>query len=197
MSTRQPRLQLSGDPSADELISENPFALLVGLVLDQQVPLEWAFRGPYLLQERLGVPLDAKAVAATEPERLRAIFSEKPALHRFPAAMADRVHALAETVVNDYGGQAEQIWSTASSAHELVEHLRRLPGFGDYKAKMFVALLGKQLGVQPEGWREASHPFGEEGVHRSIADIISEETRLLVRAYKAEMKKLHRHEKAG
>lgn len=181
-------LHLAGEPDADRLLAGDSFALLVGMVLDQQIPLERAFAAPLELSRRLGRPLDAGDVAATDPAELAAAFSAKPALHRFPGAMAERVGELARLIVDDYGGRAESIWTTAGSGSELLGRVRRLPGFGEQKARIFVALLGKQFGVQPPGWREAAGPFGEEGSRRSIADITSPETLAEVRAYKQALK---------
>lgn len=185
---RQTRLSLSGNAKADALISKNPFALLVGMVLDQQIPLEWAFTGPLLLAERMTGKLDAATVAGADPDELSELFRERPALHRFPSAMAARVQDLARMIVNEYGGRADRIWTTASSGAELVQRFEQLPGFGKQKAKIFVALLGKQLGVRPEGWREASAPFGAEASTLSVADIDSAATLAAVREHKRQMK---------
>ncbi|HLI43524.1 MAG TPA: HhH-GPD-type base excision DNA repair protein [Acidimicrobiales bacterium] len=183
------KLHLSGNRDADALISRNAFALLVGMVLDQQIPLEWAFTAPLLLAERMGgAPLDAAHVASADPDELAELFRARPALHRFPGSMAARVQDLAKVIESEYGGAAERIWTTTASGKELVRRVEALPGFGAQKAKIFVALLGKQLGVQPEGWREASRPFGEEGSTLSIADITSPETLALVREHKRQMK---------
>lgn len=191
---RRPNLYLSGDPAADRLISKDAFALLVGMVLDQQIPLEKAFAGPAILNERLGATADAATIAAIDPDELVRIFQGPPALHRFPASMAGRVQELARVVVSEYGGQPERIWKTAASADELRKRLEALPGFGKQKARIFLALLGKQLGVQPEGWRNASAPFGEPGSTMSIADIDSPEALAAVREHKRQMKAAHRAE---
>ena len=184
----KPQLHLSGDPKADKLISSNPFALLVGMVLDQQIPLEWAFTAPVLLADRMGVPLDARAIAGMDPDELASLFRQRPALHRFPGSMAGRAQQVAQIIVAEYGGKADDIWKTAKSGEELLARVEKLPGFGKQKAKIFVALLGKQLGAQPPGWQEASAPFGTEGSRLSIADIDSAETLALVREHKREMK---------
>lgn len=189
MARSTPKLHLSGDAAADKLLSTNPFALLVGLVLDQQVPLEWAFHAPLLLAERLGGRLDAEIVATTDNDRLAELFRMRPALHRFPGSMADRVHELARIVTEEYGGDPRRIWGETTSGRELLARLEALPGFGKQKAKIFLALLGKQLDVRPDGWREASAPFGEDGSRLSIADIDSPETLALVREHKREMKR--------
>ncbi len=188
MATKKPQLHLSGDAKADKLISADPFALLVGMVLDQQIPLEKAFSSPAVLNERLGRKADAKAIAAMDPDELSEIFRRPPALHRFPASMGARVQDLARVIVSEYGGDPARIWKTATSGEELRKRVEALPGFGKMKAKIFVALLGKQLGVTPEGWREASAPFGEPGSRMSIADIDSAEALLSVREHKREMK---------
>ena len=181
-------LFLSGDPDADALLSEDPLALLIGMVLDQQVPLEKAFHSPLDLRERLGGTLDAAKIAASDPGELADLFAERPALHRFPRSMATRVHELCSVVVADYDGDAAAIWTNAATGEELLANVRSLPGFGEQKARIFVALLGKQLGVRPAGWEEAGGPFSEPGSFRSVADIRSPETLAEVRRYKQEMK---------
>lgn len=177
-------LQLSGDPEADRLLSNDPLALLIGMVLDQQINLEKAFRGPLDLSRRLGRALDAGALAAADPDALAKVFAERPSLHRYPGSMAARVQALARTIVEDYGGDAAAVWTTARSGEELRRRVQALPGFGEQKARIFVALLGKQLGVRPTGWREASVPFGEPGSRLSVADIVDAVTLDEVRAQK-------------
>lgn len=181
-------LYLSGDPQADELLSDDPLALLIGMVLDQQVPLERAFSSPRDLKERLGGKLDAGTIASMEPAKLAAIFAERPALHRFPSSNAGRVQQLCHMVVEDYGGDAARIWKGAKTGGELLRRVKALPGFGDQKAKIFVALLGKQLGVRPSGWEDVSQPFGTPGSHLSVADITDAESLAKVRAHKAQMK---------
>lgn len=181
-------LHLSGDLEADQFISDNPLALLVGFVLDQQIQLEKAFSSPRDLRDRLGGELDARAVATTDPERLAAIFSQPPALHRFPVSNSERVQQLCRVIVQDYEGSAQRIWQTASTGPELFRRVHALPGFGEQKAKIFVAFLGKQLGVHPPGWQEVCHPFGGSGTHLSVADITGPESLALVRAHKAQMK---------
>lgn len=181
-------LYLSGDPEADAFLSEDPLALLIGMVLDQQVPLERAFSSPRDLRDRLGGQLDVGAIAAIDPAELAEVFSRRPALHRFPASNAGRVQQLCQIIVSDYDGDAARVWEGASSGTELLRRVRALPGFGDQKAKIFVALLGKQLGVRPPGWQEVSKPFGDKGTHYSVADITSKESLLRVRAHKAEIK---------
>lgn len=185
-----PDLHLTQDPDADRLLSDSPFALLVGMVLDQQVPLERAFAGPAELQRRLGGPLDARTVAAMDPDKLAAVFATRPALHRYPGSMATRVQELSRMVSEHYDGEADRIWKGIDSGAELLARVRALPGFGEQKAKIFVALLGKQMGVTPDGWREVSAPFGDMHSHRSVADITDAESLVKVRAFKQEMKAL-------
>jgi uncharacterized HhH-GPD family protein len=182
------KLHLSGDPEADALLSADPLALLVGMVLDQQVPLERAFSAPAELVRRLGQPLEAAALADMDPEALATVFAARPALHRYPGSMAARVQALARTVVDDYGGDAAAVWRGARTGPELLDRIRDLPGFGEQKARIFVALLGKQLGVRPAGWEDASSPFGDPGSFRSVADIVDQDSLASVRAYKQAMK---------
>lgn len=182
-------LALTGDPEADRLLSEDPLALLVGMVLDQQVPLEKAFRGPLDLQRRLGVEkLDAAAIAGMDSDELIKAFVTPPALHRYPAAMAGRVQELCRIVADEHGGKAERIWRTPAGGAELRARIKALPGFGDQKARIFLALLGKQLGVDVPGWREAAAPYGEDGSRKSVADITDEESLGQVRAYKQQVK---------
>jgi len=184
-----PDVHISQDPSADALLSSDPLALVIGMLLDQQFPMERAFAGPQLLAERLGVErLDAAALAAADPERLVELFTGPPAVHRFPGAMAARTQALCRAVVERYDGHADRIWAGVSSGHELMRRVQALPGFGAQKARIFVALLGKQYGVQPLGWRETAGPYGEEGVHRSVADVTGPESLAAVREHKRAMK---------
>jgi uncharacterized HhH-GPD family protein len=181
-------LAITGDRDADALLSSNPFALIVGMLLDQQVRIEFAFAAPKVLAERLGGKLDPETVAALDPDRIVALFTQKPALHRFPAAMAGRVRALAQVIVKDFGGDTESIWRSAASGDELVERLAGLPGFGKQKAKIFAALLAKQFGVRPPGWQQATSPYGAEGSLLSVADIDSPESLLAVRDRKRQIK---------
>jgi uncharacterized HhH-GPD family protein len=184
------QLTLAQDPSADELLSRDPFALLVGMLLDQQFPMERAFAGPRLIADRMGVDrLDPAAVAEADPEGFVALLTGPPAVHRFPGAMAGRIQALAAHVVDRYGGDAERLWTEATDGAELLWRLRALPGFGEQKATIFLALLGKQLGVRPAGWREAAGPYGEEGSRRSVADVTDAASLAEVRAYKQEAKR--------
>ncbi|MHB1988886.1 MAG: HhH-GPD-type base excision DNA repair protein [Acidimicrobiales bacterium] len=188
MAPPKPRLHLSGEVAADELISADAFALLIGMVLDQQIPLERAFAAPAELARRLGGKIDPGSLAAMDPDELAEAFKRRPALHRFPGSMAGRVQELARIISRDYAGDAAMIWRTAKSGEELLGRVNGLPGFGAQKAKIFVALLGKQLGARPAGWREASDPFGEPGSRLSIADIDSAEALVVVREHKRQMK---------
>ena len=178
-------LHLSQDPEADALLGREPLALLLGMLLDQQIPMEKAFRGPYVLAERLG-HLDARLIA--ESADLGAVMAQPPAVHRFPGSMATRVQQLCRALVEDYDGSAARLWEDVADGRELLRRVKALPGFGDQKARIFVALLGKQYGVQPPGWREAAGDYGADGAHRSVADVTSPETLLQVRAYKQSVK---------
>lgn len=177
-------LRLTDDAAADALLSENPLALLIGMLLDQQVAMEVAFSGPLKIAQRLGA-VDAAAIAAADPDQVSAAFSQTPAVHRFPGSMAGRVQALCQLLVDEWGGDAAAIWTRDSpDGPTVLKRLQTLPGFGPQKAKIFLALLGKQRGFVGEGWREASAPYGEEGSYRSVADITSPETLQLVRETK-------------
>jgi uncharacterized HhH-GPD family protein len=173
---------------ANALLDQDPLALLVGMVLDQQIPLEKAFSSPYVLVQRLGHAPTAEELAAYDPEALVAIFAEPPALHRFPKAMAGRVQEVCRVLVGSYDGAAANLWHDAADGKELVKRIAALPGFGKQKSQIFAALLGKQYGVQPPGWREAAGAYGEEGSHRSVADIVDAESLRKVRAFKKELK---------
>ena len=183
-------LHITGDDQADALLSRDPLALLIGMVLDQQVTIEKAFSSPADLLQRLGGkgPLNAATIAGMDPEELGDIFRERPALHRYPGSMAGRVQAVCRVVADDYGNKADNIWKGVQSGAELLDRLRTLPGFGEQKAKIFAALLGKQLGVCPEGWRKVTTPYGKEGSSLSVADITDPESLLKVRATKKAMK---------
>ncbi|MFK0255301.1 HhH-GPD-type base excision DNA repair protein [Streptomyces sp. NPDC090445] len=182
-------MRLAQQPEADELLGRSPLAALVGMLLDQQVPMEWAFSGPYTIARRMGADdLDAHAIAAHDPEAFAALLSAKPAVHRYPGAMAKRVQQLCAYLVEHYDGDAAALWADAGTGAELLQRLKDLPGFGEQKARIFLALLGKQLGVRPEGWREAAGSYGEADVYRSAADITGPESLAKVRAYKQEMK---------
>lgn len=182
------KLCLAQDPDADALLTDSPLALLIGMVLDQQIPLEWAFKGPLNLTQRLGRDLDAADLASRDPEELAKAFATPPALHRFPGSMAGRVQQMCRVIVDEYGGDPAAIWSDATSGTELLKRLEALPGFGKQKAKIFLALLGKQLAVRPKGWREAAGEFGVDGSRKSIADITNAKSLGQVRDYKKSMK---------
>ncbi|WP_062210711.1 HhH-GPD-type base excision DNA repair protein [Streptomyces sp. NBRC 109706] len=184
------RVCLAQQPEADALIGRSPLAALVGMLLDQQVPMERAFAGPYTIARRLGGDdLDAHRIAALDPEEFAALFSAKPAVHRFPGSMAKRVQELCRYLVEHHDGDAEALWRDVPSGAELFRRLHALPGFGEQKARIFLALLGKQFGVTPEGWREAAGPYGEEGAHRSVADITGPDSLAMVREFKQRAKK--------
>jgi uncharacterized HhH-GPD family protein len=185
----RPSLHLSQDAQADALLSRDPLALLVGMVLDQQIPLEWAFAGPAELKRRLGGTFAVPQIASMPEDELAEHFAARPALHRYPRAMAARVQALCTLLVERYGGKAERVWLGVDDAGELLARLRGLPGFGEQKAKIFMALLGKQLGVRPQGWEAACAPFGEPGSTRSVADIVDPESLEHVRAWKQAAKR--------
>jgi uncharacterized HhH-GPD family protein len=175
-------------PEANALLNRSPLALLIAMLLDQQVPLERAFSAPADLARRLGHDPSAEELADYDPDKLVAVFGERPALHRFPKAMAARVQALCQVLVDRYDGDASRVWTEAATGPDLLRRVGELPGFGEQKAKIFVALLGNRLGVRPEGWREAAGPYGEESAHRSVADIVDEESLGLVRSYKQQLK---------
>src|SRR3954469_7218446 len=179
---------LATTEKANELLTREPLAVLIGMLLDQQIPMEKAFTSPEVLRERLGGRLDAATIANTDPDTLEEIFRRPPALHRFPAAMAKRVQALARQLVDEYDGRAEAVWADAASGEELKRRVSGLPGFGEQKAKIFTALLGKQFDVRPDGWREAAGDYGIDGSLRSVADVIDAGSLKQVRAFKQQMK---------
>lgn len=181
-------LHLAQHKEADKLLSTDPLALLIGMVLDQQIPLERAFRSPFDLKERLGGRLDAAEIATMDPDALATVFATPPALHRFPRANATRVQEVCRILVEQYRGKASRVWSTAPDGAELLRRVKALPGFGEQKARIFIGLLGKQLGVQPPGWQEAAAPFGQPGSFLSVADIDGPESLARVRTYKQERK---------
>lgn len=183
-------LFITGDPDADTLLNTDGTALLIGMLLDQQVPMEWAFAGPATLRARLG-HLDAARIAGTDVEELVAVCCAKPAVHRYPAAMARRIHALCAVLVADFDGRGERVWEGVRTGDELYTRLRTLPGFGDEKARIFVAVLGKRMGVRPRRWREAAGVFGDR-TPRSVADIHSPATLAEVRAWKQAAKAARR-----
>jgi len=178
------KLQLVQDPVADELLESNPFALLVGMMLDQQIPMEVAFAGPQKLAERMG-GVDAREIAEYDPDAFVKLFSEKPAVHRFPGSMAKRLQTLAQAIVDEYDGDVVALWTAGDpDGAEVLRRLKALPGFGEQKAKIFLALLGKQYGVTPEGWRAAAGDYGTEGSHMSVADVVDQGSLEKVRSYK-------------
>jgi uncharacterized HhH-GPD family protein len=181
-------LMLSQDAPADALLDRDPLALLLAMLLDQQVPMERAFAAPYELAQRLGHDLDAHELAGYDPDALAGLFARPPALHRYPKAMAGRVQQICQALVERYHGDVTGLWRDASNAHELLDRLMALPGYGTQKAQIFVALLGKQRGVQPEGWREVAGSYGEEGVYRSVADVTDADSLAKVREYKQQMR---------
>jgi uncharacterized HhH-GPD family protein len=176
------------DPAANELLGSDPLALLVGMVLDQQDKLEKAFAAPYVLSQRLGHAATAAELAEFDPDALIAIFATPPSLHRFPKAMAGRVQEVCRILVEQYDGDAARLWTGVATGAELVKRIAALPGFGKQKSQIFTALLGKQYGVQPEGWREAAGAYGEVGSYRSVADIVDGASLAKVRDHKKEMK---------
>jgi uncharacterized HhH-GPD family protein len=171
-------LPFTPDDDANRLLASEPLAVMLGMLLDQQVPMEWAFRAPALLKERLGGSLDATAIAAMDVEEVEEVFREKPALHRFPGSMAKRAHALARFLVDNYDGRADAVWSDAASGEELLARVKALPGFGEDKSRIFVGLLGKRLGVRPPGWETAAADWA------SIADVDSYDRVTEIRAQK-------------
>lgn len=190
------KLFLSQVPAADELLERDPLALLIGMLLDQQIPLEKAFTGPYVLTERLGVPkLDAAAIAAHDPEAFTRMCATPPAIHRFPAAMAERTQKLCRAIADRYDGDAAKVWTEAKDGRDLLKRMGDLPGFGKQKAQIFVALLGKQFNVQPKGWRDAAGVYGDKGSFRSVADIVDKASLTKVRDYKKSMKAAAKQEK--
>ena len=176
------------EPEANELLTRSPLALLIAMLLDQQVSLERAFSAPLDLVRRLGHEPTAAELAEFDPDALALIFSERPALHRYPKAMAGRVQDVARLIVDQYDSEPERLWTTAGTGDELLKRVSALPGFGAQKAKIFVALLGKQFGVRPPGWREAAGAFGAEGSHLSVADISDADSLARVRSYKQGLK---------
>ena len=186
MAGATPRpIAITGDAGADALLDRDPFALLTGMLLDQQFPMERAFAGPQKIAERLGVDrLDPASIAGLDPEEFAALCATPPAVHRYPGSMAGRIQALARAIVDDYAGDTASLWTGADSGDELLRRLRALPGFGETKARIFLALLGKQRGVQPAGWEDAAGGYAEAGAFRSVADVVDAASLAQVRAYK-------------
>jgi uncharacterized HhH-GPD family protein len=183
------KLWLAQDPKADALLEKDPLALMIGMLLDQQIPLEKAFMGPFVLAERTKVKrLNAAKIADHDPEDFGKIFATPPAIHRFPGSMAERTQKLARAIADEYEGDAAKVWTEAKDAKDLFQRLNALPGFGKQKAQIFIALLAKQFGVQPQGWKEVSGTYGEDGSHRSVADIVDKASLAKVRDFKKQMK---------
>ena len=179
---------LTTDSEANELLDREPLALLIGMLLDQQITIETAFAGPKKIRDRIG-SIDAKTIAEYDPEKFAALCSTPPAIHRFPGSMAKRVQALCQGLVEEYGGDAAAVWTSGNpSGAEVLKRLKALPGFGDVKAKIFLALLGKQRGLAAKGWQKAAGEFAKKGTHLSVADITDEASLQEVRAYKKQMK---------
>jgi uncharacterized HhH-GPD family protein len=178
-------LHIAQDPAADQVLSTDAFALLVGMLLDQQFPMERAFAGPAKILERFGT-LDPAQIATADPEAFATLCATPPAIHRYGRSMAGRVQEVARAVVADYDGDAERLWTEASSGADLLARIKRLPGFGEQKAKIFTALVGKQLGVRPDGWEQAAGVYAEPGSRRSVADVVDQDSLDQVRAFKKE-----------
>ena len=179
-------LYITGDDDADRLLNTDANALLIGMLLDQQVPMEWAFAGPKTLLDRLG-HLDPVRIAAMDEDDFVSVCSEKPAIHRFPRSMGQRVHRLCATLASEYGGDASNIWADVDGGQELYRRLKALPGYGDEKSKIFIAILAKRQGVAVDGWREAAGTFGDD-TPRSVADIHDEASLATVREWKVAQK---------
>jgi uncharacterized HhH-GPD family protein len=181
-------LAVTGDPESDALLNTDPLALIIGMLLDQQVPMEWAFIAPSRLKERLGGQLDASTIAQMDEDEFLALSKGPPAIHRFPGSMGKRVQALARQIVEEYDGDASRIWTEAKDGEDLQRRLLALPGFGPDKTRIFIALLAKRFGFRPDGWEQAAGPFADD-TPRSVADIDSAETLARVREWKQAMKK--------
>ncbi|MGK5739082.1 HhH-GPD-type base excision DNA repair protein [Micromonospora sp. URMC 103] len=190
-------LTLPIDSEANYLINRDPLALLIGMVLDQQVPMEKAFSSPWVLSQRLGHDLDARELAAYDPEQLLALFARPPALHRFPKAMAARVQEVCRVLVDRYDGDPARLWADVTDGRELLGRIAELPGFGKQKAQIFLALLGKRFDVRPEGWREAAGGYGDADAYRSVADVVDDESLRRVREYKQQAKVAAKAKAAG
>jgi uncharacterized HhH-GPD family protein len=196
-TSRVPQLRIAQDVAADELLGRDPLALLIGMLLDQQFPMERAFGAPRLLADRLGVErLSAERLAGMDPEELTRVFQGPPALHRYPGSMAGRTQELCRLLVERHDGRADNVWADAPDGAALVKRLNELPGFGAQKSKIFLALLGKQYGVTPPGWREAAGPYGDDGARRSVADISGPESLAEVRRFKQAQKQAAKEAKS-
>src|SRR3954447_2439839 len=181
------KIPITGNDDADRLLEDDPLALLLGMLLDQQVPMEWAFFGPYLLKERMDGVLDAATIAASDPDDFLVIAKGPRAIHRFPGSMAKRVQAVCRVIADDYEGDASRIWTEAADGEDLSKRLMALPGFGPDKTRIFIALLAKRFGVRPDGWEKAAGPFADK-TPRSVADIDGPEALAKVRSFKQAMK---------
>ena len=179
--------RITGEPAADAVLDEYPLALVIGMQLDQQYGIEHAFRGGYKILSRFG-SLDTAAIAAADPDEFKALCSIPPAIHRFPGAKAAQVQGLARIVEDTYGGDVTRLWSEAATGAELFRRIKALPGYGDQTAKILIALLGKQMGVRPEGWEQAAGVYAETGSYRSVADVVDGDSLLKVRAFKQQQK---------
>ncbi len=188
-------IHITGDDAADQVLTDSPFALLVGMMLDQQYPMEHAFRGPAKVSSRLG-SMDPESIAAADPKEFAELCATTPAVHRFPGSMAERMQELAALVCGQYDGRAERIWTEAADAKDLMARLLELPGFGKQKARIFMALLAKQLGVRPEGWEAIAGDYALEG-YRSVADVVDPASLLKVREHKKEQKAAAKAAKSG
>lgn len=182
--------QITGEPAADQVLDKYPFALLVGMTLDQQYGMEHAFRGPWKVLERFGT-LEPETIAAADTEEFAALCSQPPAIHRFPASMAGRLQGLARIVADEYDGDAARLWTEATSGEDLLGRLMALPGFGKQKSQIFVTLLAKQLDVRPKGWQEVAGDYALDG-YRSVADVVDADALAKVREYKQQKKKAAR-----
>ncbi len=180
-------LAVSGNDAADKLVNSDPLALIIAMMLDQQIPMERAFLSPYQLAERMKGKISAKDIAGTDPDKLKEVFCIKPALHRFPGSMAKRAGDLCQHILDEYNGKAERIWEEAEDADDLFKRVKALPGYGDEKTKIFIAILAKRFGVKPKGWKEKAKPFSDS-TPRSVADIDSPEALATVRAWKKAQK---------
>ncbi len=192
-----PAMFLSGEAAADALLSDDPNALLIGMVLDQQVPMEKAFSGPAMIARRMGGRLDVGAIATMDPERFAQVCAERPAVHRFPVAMAGRIQAVCRQLVDRYGADAAGLWRDVPDGQELRRRIAELPGFGPAKSQIFTALLGKQYGVTPPGWRAAAGPYGAPGSALSVADVVDAESLRRVRATKQAAKRAAKAARPG
>lgn len=178
--------QITGDPAADKVLDESPFALVAGMMLDQQYPMEHAFRGPAKVLERFGT-LDPAAIADTDPEEFAALCATPPAVHRFPGSMAERLQKLARLVVDEYDGHTERLWTEAADAKDLFRRIQALPGFGKQKSQIMLTLLAKQVGVRPDGWERLVGDYALDG-HRSVADVVDPDSLQKVRDFKKQKK---------